>query len=142
MCRIVYFGCWQPSINTICDICNLYNTVYGTETLTFLAFVSSPEPKDPAELNGWEGSVVRRHHPTLSNDFSTEPVLTKFHTWLPRYGVSKSYSNGPGHMTNMAAMPIMVKTSKSLRLQNQFTYDLETWYVTSGIRVIPRLFKS
>ena len=44
---------------------------------------SSPEPKAPGELIGWEGSVVRRRRPsTISNDFSSEttgPIVTKFH---------------------------------------------------------------
>ena len=46
-------------------------------------FFSSPEPKAPGELIGWEGSVVRRRRPsTISNDFSSEttgPIVTKFH---------------------------------------------------------------
>ena len=50
----------------------------------FRVFVfSSPEPKAPEELIGWEGSVVRRRRPSLiSNDFSSEttgPIVTKFH---------------------------------------------------------------
>ena len=47
------------------------------------------------------------------------------------------YSNGPGHMTKMAAMPIYVKNL----LQNQKADDLETWYSASGARVPPDLFK-
>ena len=53
-------------------------------------FFSSPEPKAPGELIGWEGSVVRRPSyvicrrcsSTISNDFSSEttgPIVTKFH---------------------------------------------------------------
>ena len=39
----------------------------------------------------------------------------------------KIYTNELGHMTNMAAMPLyMVKSLKNLRLQNQYTHDLET----------------
>ena len=33
--------------------------------------------------------------------------------------------------------PYMVKTLKNL-LRNQKAYDLETWYVASGARVLPR----
>ena len=48
-----------------------------------LDILSSPEPKAPGELIGWEGSVVRGRRPsTISNDFSSEttgPVVTKFH---------------------------------------------------------------
>ena len=44
-------------------------------------FISSPEPKAPGELIGWEGSVVRRRRPsTISNNFSSEttgPIVTK-----------------------------------------------------------------
>ena len=35
----------------------------------------------------------------------------------------------------------MVKTLKNL-LQNQKAYDLETWYVASGARVLPSLLKN
>ena len=56
----------------------------------FSSFFSSPEPKAPGELIGWEGSVVcrpssvvrRRRPSTISNDFSSEttgPIVTKFH---------------------------------------------------------------
>ena len=44
-------------------------------------------------------------------------------------------------MTNMAAMPYMVKTFKNLLLQNQQTDDIETWYVALSMQVPPRLFK-
>ena len=69
--------------------------------------VSSPEPKAPGELIGWEGSVVRPS--TILNDFSSEttgPIATKFHIQPPGPLGKKSCSNGLGHMTNMAAMPI------------------------------------
>ena len=49
-------------------------------------------------------------------------------------------SNGPGHMTNIAVMPIYGKNLKNLLLWNQKTDDLETWYATSGARVLPSLF--
>ena len=35
----------------------------------------------------------------------------------------------------------MVKTLKNLLLQNQLTNGLETWYVASCMRVLPKLFK-
>ena len=50
----------------------------------------------------------------------------------PWEGGTKVYINGLGHMTKMAAMPIMVKTFKNLLLQNRKSYDLETWHVASG----------
>ena len=61
----------------------------------------------------------------------------------PWDGGTKVCSNGPGHMTKMAATTIllyMVKTLKNL-LQNQKADDLENWYVASGARVLPSLFK-
>ena len=52
----------------------------------------------------------------------------------------RSYSSNVGHMTNTAARLINGKTLKNL-LQNQLADDLETWYVASCMRVLPRLFK-
>ena len=46
----------------------------------------------------------------------------------PWEGGTKVYINGPGHMTKMAAMPLYGKNL----LQNQKSYDLETWHVASG----------
>ena len=46
---------------------------------------------------------------TFSNFFSLEtdmPIDTKFHVAPPWDGGIKVCSNGPDHMTNMAAMPI------------------------------------
>ena len=52
------------------------------------------------------------------------------------------YINELGHMTNMAAMPIYSKkTLKNLLLQNQYTDDLETWYMALSMQVLPRLLK-
>ena len=50
----------------------------------------------------------------------------------PWEGGTKVYINGLGHMTKMAAMPIYGKNLKKLLLQNQKSYDLETWHVASG----------
>ena len=44
----------------------------------------------------------------------------------------KFCSNGPVHMTNMAAMSIYGKNTLSLLLWNQKVNDLETWYAASG----------
>ena len=81
---------------------------------------SSPEPKAPGELIVQAGSVVRRpsvlRPSTISNDSSSEttgPIATtKFHIQLPGPLGKKSCSNGLGHMTNMAAMPIYGKNLK------------------------------
>ena len=53
----------------------------------------------------------------------------------------KFYTNDLGHMTNMAAMPIYGKNFKNLLFQNQYTDDLETWYVALSMQVLPKLFK-
>ena len=87
------------------------------------SFFSSPEPKAPGELIGWEGFVVRlsvrpsvvRPPSTISNDFISEttgPIATKFHIQPPRPSGKKNCSNGLGHMTNMATMPIYGKNLK------------------------------
>ena len=54
-------------------------------------------------------------------------------------GELKVCSNGPGHMTKMAAMPIYGKNLK--KSFHQKADDLETWYAASGARVLPSLFK-
>ena len=46
---------------------------------------------------------------TFSNIFSSEttgPIEVKFHVEPPCDGGTKVCSNGPGHLTKMAAMPI------------------------------------
>ena len=81
---------------------------------------------------------------TFSNSFSSEttkPIEAKFHMEPPWDGGTKVCSNGPGHMTKMAAMPIYGKNHKNLLLRNQRTDDLETWYAALGARVLPNLFK-
>ena len=42
----------------------------------------------------------------------------------------KVYINGPGHMTKMATSPIYGKNL----LQNQKSYDLETWHADRGMK--------
>ena len=37
---------------------------------------------------------------------ATGPVETKFYVALSGYEKTKSCSNGPGHITNMSAMPV------------------------------------
>ena len=60
----------------------------------------------------------------------------------PWDGGRKVCSNGPDHMTKMAATPIYGKNhKKNLLLQNQKVDDLESWYVASGAQVLPSLFK-
>ena len=47
----------------------------------------------------------------------------------------KIYTIELGHM------PIHGKNLKNLLLQNQYTDDLETWYVALSMQILPRLFK-
>ena len=58
-------------------------------------------------------SSVRRPH-SLNSFFSetTGPIEAKFHMESPWDGGTKVCSNGPGHMTKMAAMPIYGKNLK------------------------------
>ena len=56
-------------------------------------------------------------------------------------GGTKFCSNGPGHMTKMAAMSIYGKTLKNLLFPEPKGDDLETWYAASGAQVLPSLFK-
>ena len=65
----------------------------------------------------------------------------KFHMEPPWDVGMKVCSTGPGHMTKMATMPIYGKNIKNLLLQNQKADDLETWYASSGARILPSLFK-
>ena len=82
---------------------------------------------------------------TFSNVFSSEtawPIKAKFYVEPPWEEGTKVYIYGPGHMTKMAAMPIyMVKTLKNLLLQNQMSYNLETWHVAPGTQALQSLYK-
>ena len=77
---------------------------------------------------------------TFSNVFSSEtawPIKAKFYVEPPWERGTKVYINGPGHMTKMAAMPIYsTKNFKNLFLQNQKSYDLETWHEASGTQAL------
>ena len=79
----------------------------------------------------------RRFRPLFSNVFSSEtawPIKAKLYVEPPWEGGTKVYINGQGHMTKMAAMPIYGKNfkKKNLLLQNQKSYDHETWHASSG----------
>ena len=83
--------------------------------------------------------------PQFSNVFSSETawlIKAKFYVEPPWEGGMKVYINGPGHMTKMAAMPIYGgKNLKNLLLQNQKSYDLETWHVASETQALQSLYK-
>ena len=69
-------------------------------------------------------------------------MKAKFHVEPPWDEGMKDSSNGPGHVTNMAAMPIYGKNlKKSLLLWKQKADDLESWYAALGTQVLPNLFK-
>ena len=67
---------------------------------------------------GYSLTLVKSHSKlTFSNFFFLEtawPIETKFHVEPPWDRETKVCSNGLGHMTNMAAMPIYGKTLKNL----------------------------
>ena len=55
---------------------------------------------------------------TFSNFFSLDwPIEAKFHVVPPWDGGMKVCSDSPGHMTNMATMPIYGKNLKSSSLE-------------------------
>ena len=86
--------------------------------------------------------VVRRPHSlNIFSSKTTGPIKVKFHMELLWDGWMKVCSNGLGHMTKMAAMPIYGKNLKKFLLQNQKADDLETWYASSGALVLPSLLK-
>ena len=72
---------------------------------------------------------------------TARPVKAKFHVKPPLDRETKVCSNGPGHMTSMAVMPIYDKNLKNLFLRNKKADDLETWYAALSAQVLPSLFK-
>ena len=89
-------------------------------------------------------SVVRRrpHSLYIFSSDTTVPIKVKFHMELLWDGGTKVCSNGPGHMTKVAAMAIYDKNLKiNLLLRNQKANDLESWYASSGAWVLPSLLK-
>ena len=72
---------------------------------------------------------------TFSNFFSLETAKTikaKFHVESPWDWGKKVCSNGPGHMTNKAVMPMYGKNLNILLLLNQKADDFESWYAELG----------
>ena len=81
---------------------------------------------------------------TFSNVFSSEtawPIKAKFYEEPPWEGGTKVYINGQGHMTKMAAMPIYGKNLLNHLLQNQKSYDLETWHEALVTQALQGLYK-
>ena len=65
-------------------------------------------------------------------------INAKFHVAPPWEGGTKVSINGPGHMIKMASMPIYGKKYKDLLLQNQKSYDLESWHAASVPQVLQK----
>ena len=83
-----------------------------------LCLFSSPEPKAPGGANSIPVTRASVRRPsvrpsTISNIFSSEttgPIKLKFRMETPLDAGTKVCSNGPGHMTKMAATSIYGKT--------------------------------
>ena len=90
-------------------------------------------------------TLVQGHSDSrFSNFFSLEiamPIEAKFHVEPPWDEGMKDCSNGPGHMTSMAVMPIFGKLLRNLLCWNQEADDLESLYAASGTQALPSLFK-
>ena len=54
----------------------------------------------------WLSSGCRLHSLNIFSSETTGPIEAKFHMESPWDGETKICSNGPDHMTKMAAMPI------------------------------------
>ena len=63
---------------------------------------------------------------------TTGPIKVKFHMELLWDGGTKVCSNGPGHMTKMAAMAIYGKNLNKSSSPDQKANDLEPWYASLG----------
>ena len=88
--------------------------------------------------------VQGRSDSTFSQFFSLEtakPIKAKYHAEPPWDVGTKVCSNGPGHLTNMAVMLIYSKKLKKSSSLAPKADDLETWYATSGTRILPSFFK-
>ena len=74
------------------------------------------------------------------SSITTRPFEAKFYVESLWDGGTKACSNGPGHMTKVAAMTIYGKKKKNL-LWNLKADDLETWYAapstTKFVQVMP-----
>ena len=80
--------------------------------------------------------LVQGHSNSIfSNFFSLETarlIEARFHVDPPWDGGTKVYSNGPGHMTKMATMPIYGKNIKKSSSMEPKGDDLEIWYAAAG----------
>ena len=80
-------------------------------------------------------------HSTFSNflySITARPIETQILCGASRDGEMEVTSNGLGHMTKMAAMPIK---GKNLLFRNQKADDTETWFAAFSTQVLPNLSK-
>ena len=83
----------------------------------------------------WSNVTQIQYFKTFSSE-TAGPIEAKFHVKPPWDWGMKIYSNGPGHMTKMAAMPISGKNLKKILLRNRKANDLEYWYTVLGTQVL------
>ena len=82
----------------------------------------------------------RRRRPHFSSE-TTGSIKVKFHMELQWDGATMVCSNGPGHMTKMAAMPIYMY-GKNLKISSfQEPKGWWPWNASSGAWVLPSLLK-
>ena len=88
-------------------------------------------------------TLVQGHSDSTFSDFfslkSTRPIKAKFHVEPPWNGGTKVCSNGLGHMTKMATLPIYVKILLNKK-HYQKADHLENLYEASSTLVLPSLF--
>ena len=100
-----------PHVQCSCSkLCNVFDEAFLFGVSILLAHLSR---RLTGELIGYVG--LRRPSSTVLNIFSSGtawPIKVKFHMEPAWDGGTKIYSNGPGHMTKMAAMPIYGKNLK------------------------------
>ena len=75
----------------------------------------------------------------FSNIFSFEttgPIEAKFYVEPSWDGGTKVCSNGPGHMTKMATMPIYGKNLKKSSSPEPKADDLEAWYAAKFVQMM------
>ena len=99
---------------------------------------------DPRGFSAPAPGLYTCTQPLFSNILFSETawsIKPKFYVEPSWERGTKDYINCPGNMTNMAAMPIYGKNLKILLLQNQKSYDLETWLVSLGTQTPQSLYK-
>ena len=123
--------------------------------LALALFISPPEPKAhwwAYSIDRHPSSVVRRMSHFVRrlsvNIFKYLllrrhwPIEATFYVEALYVGGTKVPSNGHGHMTKMAAMPIYDKNlKKSSSLEPNRRWSVETWYTALCTRVVPNSFK-